>query len=86
MRKLGLYILYVFFLIENSCLNGFKVDRIQDYEKKEKKLDLKYFYFLIKVHKQVRRLEALQLTDAQSTGLGWRGRGQKSPLDGAVDL
>ena len=41
---------------------------------------------LLKVHKQVGRLEALQLADTQSTGHGRRRRRQKLPLDGAVYL
>ena len=59
-------------------LNGFKVDKIKDYE-----INLFWEFFL---HKQVGRLEALQLDDAQSTGLGRRGQRWKSPLDGTVDL
>ena len=38
------------------------------------------------MQKQVGRLEALQLADDQSTGLGRRGRRWKSTADGAVDL
>ena len=48
-------------LIENSCLNCLKVEKIQEYEEEEKNN-------LRKIHKQVRRLEALQQSDAQSTG------------------
>ena len=59
------------FLIENRRLNCLKLDGIQESEKKLK---------------QVRRLEALQAADAQSTGLGRRSYHQKSPLDGAVYL
>ena len=33
-----------FILVENSCLNCFKVDGIQDYEK----LEFDFFYFLMK--------------------------------------
>ena len=61
------------FLIENRRLNCFKLDGIQEYEEKKKL-------------RQVRRLEALQAADAQSTGLGRRSYHQKSPLDGAVYL
>ena len=84
MRKFGLNIFVRVFLIESSCLNYFKVDRIQDIEEK-----IGFYFFIFfhrKIHKQFGRLEALQLADAQSTGL-WRcGRRWKSPLDGAVSL
>ena len=33
MIELGINVLYMFFLIENSCLNCFEEYRIQDYEK-----------------------------------------------------
>ena len=56
--------------------------RIQEYE--EKNIHLIIFYR--KIHKQVGRLEALQMADTQSKGLGRNGRRRKSPLDGAVDL
>ena len=51
---------------------------------KQKNLIIVLFVRII--HKQVGRLEALQLADAQSTGLGLRGRSRKLPLDGAVSL
>ena len=38
------------------------------------------------MQKQVGRLEALQLADDYSTGLGRRGRLWNSTLDGTVDL
>ena len=51
-----------------------------------KKINFDLIFFIKKIHKQVRRQEALQLADAQSTGLGWRACHRKLPLDGAVDL
>ena len=66
----------------NSCLNCFKVERIQDYKKNDS-----FIYFLDrKIHKEVRRLEDLLVADALSTGLGRCGRRRKLRLDGAVDL
>ena len=50
-----------------------KVDRIQD----DEKTLFVFFFFDRKVHKQAGRLEALQLADAQSTGLGRFGRCRK---------
>ena len=52
--------------------------------KKTKKYNFEFFDR--KINKQVGKLEALQLADAQSTGLGRRGRRRKSPLDGAAYL
>ena len=68
MRKLGLKFLYVFFLIENSCMNCLKVDRIQDNEKKRI-----YFFFLNKrIPKPSLKSEKETTSPAQTTGLGWR--------------
>ena len=53
------------FLIENSCLNCLKVDRIQDYESKKND-----FFFDRKIHKQVGKLRR-RLSETQFTGL-WR--------------
>ena len=60
------------FLIENSCLNCLKVDRIQDYIKK-----IYHFYFVIKSipnlgPKPSLKSEKETISPAQSTGLGWR--------------
>ena len=51
-------------------MNCLKVDRIQDYEKNK----MIFFFFDRIIHKQVGRLEALQMADAQSTGLAQRRR------------
>ena len=42
-------------------------------------------FFMEKINKQVGTLEALQLADAQSTGLRHCGHSRKAPLDGTVD-
>ena len=68
----------MFFLIENICLNCIKVGRIQDFKNNL------YFFFFRKIHKQIGRLEALQLAD--STGLGRRGGRRKLSLDDTVDF
>ena len=51
-----------------------------------KKNNFIFFFFDKKIHKPVERIEALQLADAQSTGLGRRGHRRILALDGAVYL
>ena len=77
MKKLSLKFLYVFFLIENSCLNCLKVDRTQNIEEKKKKKFF-FFNFLIKGY-----LSPLQLSPQ---ALGGDSRRRKLPLDGAAYL
>ena len=48
-------------------------------------MDLIYLISDRKIHKQVVRIKALQVADAQSTSLGRHGRRRKLSLDGAVD-
>ena len=43
-------------------------------------------FFYRKLNKPGGRLKALQLADAQSTGLGRRSRRRELALDGAIDL
>ena len=67
MKKIRPQHLVRVFLIENFSLNCFKEDRIQDYDKSL--YIYIYIFFREKYIQQVRRLEALQRADAQSTGL-----------------
>ena len=51
--------------------------------RRRKKLEFDFYIFDRKIHKQVIRIEALQLADAQSTGLRRR---RPQPEFAAVDL
>ena len=77
MNKVSLYITNAFFLIENGCLNCFKIVRIKDYKK-----IYKLIFFVTETYITGCKYKEETISPAVSTGQ----RRRRPLLDGAVDL